>query len=81
FILIFIIGEYSFLKVLIRNNLINSERDLNEKLQYMLSWYEGIFENMPDAVTLRRNDEIIYVNDSYQKFFNMINYNIKCNTN
>ena len=75
FILIFIIGEYSFLKVLIRNNLINSERDLNEKLQYMLSWYEGIFENMPDAVTLRRNDEIIYVNDSYQKFFNIKNKN------
>lgn len=75
FILIFIIGEYSFLKLLITNTLINAERNLNEKLQYMVSWYEGIFENMPDAVTIRKNDEIIYINDSYQKFFNIKNKN------
>ncbi len=75
FSLIFIVGEYSFLKVLISNTLINTEKNLNEKLQYMISWYEGIFENMPDAVTIRKKDEIIYINDSYQNFFNIKNRN------
>ena len=73
FALIYITGEYSFLKVLIDNTLINTERHLNEKLEYMVSWYEGIFENMPDAVVIRRNDEIVYINDSYKKFFNIKN--------
>lgn len=75
FTLIYIVGEYSFLKVLISNTLINTEKNLNEKLHYMVSWYEGIFENMPDAVTIRKNDEIIYINDSYQNFFNIKNKN------
>lgn len=75
FTLIYIVGEYSFLKVLISNTLINTEKNLNEKLQYMISWYEGIFENMPDAVTIRKNNEIIYINDSYQNFFNIKNKN------
>lgn len=75
FTLIYIVGEYSFLKVLISNTLINTEKNLNKKLHYMVSWYEGIFENMPDAVTIRKNDEIIYINDSYQSFFNIKNKN------
>lgn len=75
FVLIYIVGEYSLLKVLISNTLINTEKNLNEKLQHMISWYEGIFENMPDAVTIRKKDEIIYINDSYQNFFNIKNKN------
>ena len=70
-LLVFIVGEYSLLKVLIINNLINTENNLNKKLRYILSWYEGIFENMPDAVTIRENDKIIYINDSYKNFFNI----------
>lgn len=75
FTLIFIVGEYSLLKILISNTLINSEKKLNEKLYYMVSWYEGIFENMPDAVTIRQNDKIIYINDSYKKTFKIKNEN------
>lgn len=74
-LLVFIVGEYSLLKVLIINNLINTENNLNKKLRYILSWYEGIFENMPDAVTIRENDKIIYINDSYKNFFNIKNKN------
>lgn len=74
-LLVFIVGEYSLSKVLIINNLINTENNLNKKLRYILSWYEGIFENMPDAVTIRENDKIIYINDSYKNFFNIKNKN------
>lgn len=65
--LLFINSQYTMIKILLLENLINPQKKININMKGLLEWQEDIIKNLPDAIMLRTGDTIIYCNDMFKE--------------